>query len=111
MWRSFAWREALHIHSPRQVEKFVLRETLDAEGFRCALGENQNEVRQIIFFKVTITGEEEIFLPTPVAGKMLRRGGVLPSFHLPAVAMPGRDFQNRGDTSPARFTQREQAIA
>jgi hypothetical protein len=83
MWRSFAWREALHIHSPRQVEKFVLRETLDAEGFRCAFGEDQNEVRQIIFFKVTITGEEEIFLPTPVAGKMLRRGRVLPSFYLP----------------------------
>src|SRR5206468_7509526 len=85
--RTFAGPKALHVDAARQVIELAFRETLDAESVSRALGENDEQIGQVVFLDETLALEDEPFFPAALWRRGLRRPR---SFA--AVTMPGRDF-------------------
>src|SRR4051812_20265579 len=84
--RPLARSEAFHIHAARQVIELVLRETLHTKGVRRALGENHEQIGQLVFLDEALAIEQQITLPAALGRRSWRPRG------LAAIAMPGGDF-------------------
>src|ERR1043166_2051204 len=99
--------ELLHIDSARQVIKFVLRETLDAESVGGFLRKDEEEVREVVFLDETFPRLEQIFLPIPRRIRWRRRCALS---HFSPIAVPGGNLDNRRNAELARDAKRLQAI-
>src|ERR1041384_925314 len=109
---ALAGGETLDIHPARQVKEFLFWKTLHAECFRCFFREHEDKIGQVVLLDEPVALEEEILFPPFAPGQLrLWRRLDRAASHLAAVAMPRRDFDNRGDAALVRFAEGKQTIA
>ena len=99
---SRAGLEALDVDAARQIEEFLFWKTAHAEGLGGFFGKHDEQIREVVFFDETFALQEKSIFPITLPLRGPRAG---------PIAMPGRDFHERGDAALARDAQRFQAIA
>ena len=108
----FSRLETLDVHASRQIKEFFFRKSPDPKGVGGFLGQNEQEISQLVLLYETLPLEQQsVFPPLKARNVGCRCCDFRPSdFLFAAVAMPGGDLKHRGYAMSFCHFQRAQTV-